>query len=148
MEDKVKQRFFKKVNKTDSCWLWTASLITDGYGQLNIDGKTIRAHRLSWLIAGNIIPDDKPILRHKCRNRHCVNPEHLEVGTHADNEADKIRDGTDARGEKHPSVKLTEAKVLEIRARAKENQRQLAIEFGVSFNTINDIIHHRKWKHL
>lgn len=89
----VEERFFVKINKTDSCWLWEGHLDKGGYGHFSFNRKTIRAHRVSWLLAGNIIPDGH-LIRHKCRNRHCVNPEHLETGTYKDNLNDMIRDGT------------------------------------------------------
>ena len=96
---------------------------------------------------GNTIPEGL-ILRHKCTNKNCVNPEHLETGTQAENCADKVRDGTDARGEKCHLAKLTSKQVLEIRARAEENCIELAKEYGISPNTISKIITRRTWKHL
>ena len=148
MDDKVKERFFTKVNKTDECWLWTSSLRADGYGEFCVGGITKLAHRISWIIAANTIPDDKPILRHKCRNRSCVRPEHLEVGTNQDNSNDMKRDGTDNIGERNPRSKLTAEQVLQIRARATEVHKKLADEFGVGRMTITDIINRRKWKHI
>jgi hypothetical protein len=148
MDATVIERFFSKVNKTDECWLWTATINNRGYGQFRIDRKTRLAHKISWLIAGNTIPDDKPLLRHKCRNRNCVRPEHLEVGTVAENMADRLRDGTDARGEKSVLSKLTAEKVLQIRSRATETQTELAREFGVARTTINNIINRYNWKHI
>jgi hypothetical protein len=109
---------------------------------------TKKAHRLSWLIAGNTIPDDKPVLRHKCRNRNCVRPEHLEVGTHAENTADRIRDETVIRGRESNLAKLTDEQVLQIRERATENQRELAREFGVAQSAISRIIGRKTWNHI
>jgi len=144
MDDATKERFFAKVDKTDDCWLWTGVKFRNQYGRF--EDKV--SHRVSWLIAGNTIPEDKPILRHKCRNRHCVNPEHLEVGTHRENTADRIRDGTDIRGENVKTAKLTPEQVIAIRGRTSEIKTKLAEEFGVSKAAIYDIIHRRNWKHL
>lgn len=81
----VEERFWAKVNKTDTCWLWTASLDTRGYGQFGIrHGKLVRAHRYAYeSLAG---PHDAGLeLDHLCRVRRCVNPDHLEPVTHRTN---------------------------------------------------------------
>jgi hypothetical protein len=144
--DKQKERFWNKVDKTDSCWLWTGCIV-DGYGQVSINDKMYKTHRISWLLSGNMISNGH-VIRHKCRSRNCVNPEHLETGTQADNQADKIRDGTSTRGEKHGRVKLTTSQVLEIRERAIENHYKLAEEYRVTQGTIWQIINRHTWKHL
>lgn len=145
--EEARDRFFSKVNKTDSCWLWTSAKHRNGYGCFTMNKKDNSAHRLSWLLAGHTIPEGH-LIRHKCRNRHCVNPEHLETGTYKENQMDRVRDGTDSRGEKHGQSKLTEDQIRAIRARHTENQRGLAKEYGVSQRAIFDIIHRRTWKHL
>jgi hypothetical protein len=116
--------FWSKVDKTDSCWNWTASVNHHGYGQINGGSSkikmTYKAHRLSWLIHFGAIPDGL-IVMHRCDNRRCVNPEHLFVGTYADNTADMMAKGRQAKnnglkGELNPCAKLTNAQVREIRA--------------------------------
>lgn len=146
LTEKQKERFWKKVEKTETCWLWTGCC-ANGYGHFVINEKTYKSHRVSWFLAGNTIPDGH-IIRHKCRSRHCCNPEHLETGTIAENIADRIRDGTSNRGERCGTAKLTSAQVLDIRARAGERQANLAEEFGVSQVTISAIILRRIWKHI
>ena len=146
--EEYEERFFSKVNKTDTCWFWTATIV-NGYGQFSINNKNYRAHRISWFIIGNTIPDDKPILRHKCKNKHCVNPEHLEIGTAKDNRADQIRDGTNKRpGEKCGASKLTNVQVISIRQRKDECWHALAKEFDVGYNQIYRIIARKRWSHL
>jgi hypothetical protein len=146
LTEKDKERFWSKVDK-GSCWIWTACCNKNGYGQIKINCKRYLSHRISWFLAGNTIPEGH-LIRHKCRNRNCVNPEHLETGTQADNEADKIRDGTDCRGEKCYNAKLTSTQVLDIRARAEGKHIELAKEYGVSRPTIHSIIARKTWKHL
>lgn len=146
--EKDKQRFWVKVNKTDTCWLWTAGCNAKGYGKFALKSRVmVLSHRVAWLLAGNTIPEGH-VIRHKCRSTHCVNPEHLETGTQADNMADMIRDGTSTRGSKNISCKLTEDQVRMIKARNTENQTKLAEEFGVGKTTIHYIVTGRTWSWL
>ncbi len=71
------ERFWLKVEKTDTCWLWKASLGSGGYGQFSINQKPRRAHRVAWELLVGPIPDGLD-LHHKCFTPRCVNPEHLE----------------------------------------------------------------------
>ena len=149
--EEARVRFFKKVNKTDTCWLWSGSIYRDGYAKFHIKNKSHGAHRVSWFLAGNTIPDGH-LIRHKCRNRHCVNPEHLETGTQQDNMNDKVRDGIVndwTSGEDNPKVKLTEEQVRAIRANPdNKNVKQLSIDYGVSAPAIYKVVSRRTWKHL
>ena len=148
LTEKQKKRFWDKVDKTDSCWLWTGNMNQYRYGQVRINDKLYKSHRISWFLAGNTIPDGH-VVRHKCRSKNCVNPDHLETGTHAENNGiDRVRDGTDNRGEKSRNAKLTEEQVLEIRKRATETHQRLAEEYGVARTTISYIITRRRWKHI
>lgn len=80
----LEERFWAKVNKTDTCWLWTAAQKHNGYGSFTYKGKTFRAHRLSYELLVGPIPAGL-VLDHLCRVRHCVNPAHLEVVTMEEN---------------------------------------------------------------
>jgi len=150
IDEKAREKFFKSVDKTDDCWLWKGVLDKDGYGRFRIHERRIPSHRISWFILGRVIPENRPMLRHKCRNRNCVNPDHLEVGTHAENMADKIRDGTHICGERCPSAKLTNEEVIEIRQRSAMGEKicELAKEFSVSRGAVSFIVNGLSWKHL
>ena len=79
-------RFWRKVLKTESCWLWTGHLDKDGYGTLRVGPTQVRAHRFSWELANG--PTDL-LVRHTCNNPRCVRPDHLVPGTHLENMADR-----------------------------------------------------------
>jgi hypothetical protein len=96
------KRFFKKVTKTDSCWIWTGTKNTAGYGMFYIKLRGYRAHRISWELANKTpIPDGK-LICHSCDNPPCVNPAHLWPGTDKENRWDSILKG---RAKKPPHKK-------------------------------------------
>ena len=76
--------FWSKVDKTPSCWLWTAATNSNGYGRLRQNGRYWLAHRLSWEMENGPIPDGM-VVDHRCHNPCCVNPRHLRVITQAQN---------------------------------------------------------------
>jgi hypothetical protein len=78
------ERFFNKVEKTSECWNWMASKNQKGYGQFCVNGKTRLAHRYSYLNYIGSIPEGK-VLDHICRNKGCVNPNHLRPLTIVEN---------------------------------------------------------------
>ena len=89
LSEKVKARFWDKVNKADGCWEWKGGVDRDGYGRLRVrtpDGghKTFLVHRIAWELSFGTIKDGLWVLHH-CDNRKCCRPEHLHLGTHQDN---------------------------------------------------------------
>jgi hypothetical protein len=90
-------RFWAKVDikDIDSCWLWTASLNSKGYGSFAVRGSGVSAHKISWALAKNdgVLSDAKSHVMHSCDTRSCVNPNHLSLGTPKDNARDAINKG-------------------------------------------------------
>lgn len=156
----LEERFWRFVLKTDGCWLWTGRLVRHGYGQISLGGrhpKRAAAHRASWEIANGPVPDGLWVLHH-CDNPPCVRPDHLFLGTAKDNSRDrdikgrgKMPVGVGQPGELHPSARLTESQVLEIRRRYAEgsiSQRRLADEYGIHQTHVSDIVIGRAWSHV
>ena len=114
------------------CWLWTGCVNRAGYGRINVCGRVWLAHRASWLIHRGNIPEGMQVC-HKCDTPGCVNPDHLFIGTNADNHADKIAKGRQgaARGESHWNAKLTADQVAAIRS-DKRLSSTIAREYGIS----------------
>lgn len=77
-------RFFEKVEKTDSCWNWTGYKTNKGYGLFRFNGKTSRSHRVIYNLTYGFI-DDTLVIDHICKNRSCVNPDHLELVSQNEN---------------------------------------------------------------
>ncbi len=152
-DEKLMKRIWLHIDKTDTCWLSKYRIQEKGYTSTSVGSKIYKFHRvmLLWSDQTKITEfnDTKNWLAcHKCRNRHCVNPDHLYWGTPQDNSNDAIKEGTQVFGERCFRAKLTEIQVKEIRAKyANGNitQRQLSIEYGVNPSAINNIINGRRW---
>lgn len=103
-QSRVKERFWSRVKKTDSCWNWIGGISPSGYGRFSIGLRGHFAHRKSYEINIGRIPNNLCIL-HKCDNRHCVRPDHLFLGTRLDNARDMVNKGRSIRGDSHYSRK-------------------------------------------
>lgn len=144
------ERFWAKVNKTEGCWLWTASENGYGYGQIGTGPKrTNRAHVVSWILNKGPIPDGLCVL-HRCDIRRCVNPDHLWLGTRDDNNKDAVEKRRNAFGEKHGHCKLTVENIKEIRKLRKTGMayRQISKLFPVNTIQIFRICNLQRWAHV
>lgn len=133
-------RFWAKVDKSGDCWIWTASVMKNGYGCLRINQKTTRAHRVAYELSVGPIPEGA-LLRHTCDNRRCVKPEHLLPGTFKDNNQDALDRGRHLCGERDPKAKLSNNDVKEIRAALArgETGRSLSKRYRVDASWISQI---------
>lgn len=151
----LEERFWEKVSKGEGCWEWTAGRHTQGYGMIVIERRNTPAHRVSYELAHGPIPDSLHVL-HKCDNPPCVRPDHLFLGTHADN----MRDARNKnrlvahRGSKHGCAKLTEKQIGKIRAtysfrgmNGGWTLKELAAKYGVTFHAIWRIVARKTWQH-
>lgn len=141
-------RFWSKVDKSDGCWIWKAAALKPpsiGYGVFWYQKRLQGAHRVSWQLSNGPIPRGMFVL-HKCDNPVCVNPDHLFLGTQADNMADRKTKGRFG-GLQVPQAKLNEQSVRIIRA-SNEVGPVLAKRFGVTRGVINRIKRHEAWAHV
>lgn len=153
-ERTLRERFEEKFKKREwtECWLWTASTNTLGYGRIFTGALTEMAHRVSYKLYKEAIPQGMFVL-HKCDVPACVNPEHLFVGTAADNSADCVAKGRSKtmgprfQGEEVPTSILKEKDVRAIRADPRP-LLDVAADYGVNFSTISDVRRRKSWKHV
>ena len=141
-----------KLDKTTGCWMWTASINRDGYGQIGVNRKNTKAHRVSYELNKGPIPEGQCVC-HTCDTPSCVNPDHLFLGTPSENVADMVEKGRlkDNSGRNNPASKLTEAKVLDIRARyaaGDTTQAAIARRFGINASSVGHIVTRHTWRHV
>ena len=132
------------------CWLWEGNINRDGYGRLRHHGQDYLAHRFSWAVYRGKVPDEVCVL-HKCDTPCCVNPEHLFLGSQADNMHDMTRKKR-GRPQKHlgddnGNSKLMTADILAIR-KDQRIYRKIALDYGVNLQTIYRIKTRQCWVHV
>jgi DNA-binding XRE family transcriptional regulator len=146
------ERFWNKVcvkSESDSCWLWTGSANTKGYGRFSFRSNTYKAHRVAYFLHNGRIENELLVL-HRCDVRLCCNPFHLYQGNAKQNTADAFRKGRHTRmyGEQNGKDKLTEKEVKSIRQRYLKGgitQKSLAQYHGVGETTIYYICKGKRW---
>lgn len=139
---------YSALEASTGCILWTGALGTDGYGQLWWQGRLVRVHRLAWELVSGPIPEGKHVCHH-CDAPTCINFDHLFLGTHADNMADRSRKDRHraTRGSANGNAKLTVAKIVEIRS-AIETTAQLARNYFVGESAIRQVRARKTWRHV
>lgn len=149
--------FWARVEKTATCWLWTGYVHRQrgGYGSFCVRrGYAVQAHRAAWMLTHGALPDGLCVL-HRCDVPPCVNPDHLFVGTHADNTADMLAKGRWKApqvpiGEAHYRAKLTAEAVRRLRADRGAGARlsTLAARYGCSLPQAHRVVRRVAWKHV
>ena len=147
----VRARFSARVGgmTPSGCLPWTGSAHPTGYGFLRINGRRVRAHRASWLLARGEIPPGAFVCHH-CDNPQCVNVAHLYIGSPASNSADMVARNRSGKGSRHSGAKLTGAEVVAIREqwRGGATQYALAKKYGVTRSMVWRIVRRRAWTHI
>lgn len=144
-EDEIKRFVSKAIPIPESgCWIWTGAL-SGGYGSLRIRGFTVRAHRLAYEIFKGPIPSGL-FACHKCDIRCCINPDHLFLGTNADNVIDALSKG---KGWVPPSpAKINRETAEAIRAEYATGgvrHKALGLRYGLSASQIGSIVRGESW---
>lgn len=116
-----------KVNEKTGCWEWTGVPNSAGYGQLTIDGVYWASHRYSYTHYHGDIPKGL-VVRHKCHNRICCNPDHLDTGTHKDNYHDSE--------ESHAEGKRLISHAVSINGKTYPSMRKASLATGIHQGTI------------
>ncbi len=144
-----------RVVDGEGCWEWTGGKVY-GYGKWSdAHGVTWRAHRFSWERAnGSPVPCGLVVM-HKCDNRACVRPSHLEVGTQLENRQDAVRKGRTARGETSSSSWLTVDDIRAIRANHRRGRKSgdwttawVCQRYGLEKSAVRKIVAGTNWKYV
>jgi hypothetical protein len=146
--EKEEKRFWDKVDvrSENECWLWTACIIPNGYGYMGFRGKCIYAHRFSAILFFGLKAEKLCVL-HRCDVKRCVNPNHLFLGTPADNRKDSANKGRTCFGERHWNRRLSFEQVQEIfkMRKMKIPYRVISERFGVHLQHVYAIVSKKRW---
>lgn len=133
----------------DECIEWPFAVNPGGYGVLKYGGRQTTASRAMCEMAHGEPTSDDAQAAHSCGNRICVNPKHVRWATPVENAADRLEHGSDCRGEKNVTAKLTCQQVMEIRRlKGVKSRKELSDQFGVSVTQVGSILNGRSWQHL
>lgn len=134
------------------CWIWKGATRSDGHGKIHIKGKQVGVHRIIFEIVNDCILSKDILVRHKCDNPPCWNPEHLQRGTSQDNSNDMKTRGRSphSRGASNNKAKLTSEQVLSIRGEREQgvSYNRLSKKYGVSPSQISGIVNRKFWTHI
>ena len=143
------ERFWSRVTRKDQCLVWTGTKDRDGYGKVTWYGRTMRAHRVAYLLANGNIPSGSHVC-HSCDRPECVTPKHLWLGSNAENHADSAAKARAKNRWTGPRqlAKLTPKLVRYARRRyalGDITQARLATELGITQSHITNVLSGRRW---
>jgi len=141
-----KTRFEEKFTKTEGCWEWQAAFGNQGYGHFWYEGRPRPASQVSHLLFIGPIPTGMYVL-HRCDNRKCVRPDHLFLGSAAENAADMVAKNRQAKGTALGTAKLTDDQARAIRYDARSH-RKIGADYGVSHTVVWQIKTGQIWRHV
>lgn len=144
--DAFAERFWKKVDRTGTCWNWSACIVNE-YGQIQHDKKRKRAHRVAYEMEVGPIPPSMMVC-HRCDNPICVRPSHLFLGTAADNARDCAAKGRNIVGDNRSDAKLSSEIVAEIRGMDSPDFAALGKRYGVDESAIRQARLGKTWRHV
>ncbi len=140
LQNRNAEWLLKRVSKTGDCIVWKRAKNTSGYGVFRQNKAIVRAHHFSFILHIGPIPNGLCVL-HKCDNRACVNPDHLFLGTRADNLMDCIKKN------RFPIAKLTAENVVDLRKRHSQGESYVSLgkRFNISHGHVWNVVSKRSW---
>ena len=145
----VKEKIENKITKKGSCWVWNGEKFRSGYGRIRIHWKKYTLHRVVFELYIGPIPKGLCVL-HKCDNKPCINPEHLFLGTKADNAHDRDRKGRTILHLENlipKTSKITRAQVIKIK-NDNRKQKEIGADYGLSQQQISRIKNDQTRRHI
>ncbi len=145
---RLEDRFWPKVQKTETCWLWTGAVDSSGYGLIEVGGcknrATLRAHRVACMLKGVRIAG--LVVRHECNVKLCVRvaKRHAQAGTQKQNMRDRELAGNTLRGSSFHNAVMTKEKAAQVLeaydAGVYRSVRELGRAFGLASSTVYNLV--------
>ena len=141
----IDERFWEKVEKTLTCWIWTANRHPKGYGKFSINGKSTPAHHYSYSQINGPVPKGLDLM-HLCDNPPCVNPDHLRPGTRSENMRHAVEVGRclGANTVLNPNRALLIKNLYKSGIRPK----QISVALGIHIQTVCNVTSGHRWKNV